>query len=49
MVGLVYFFSTKAFLILAMVIVKIVYLGFLVNYTSGVALIIYISMVLSEF
>ena len=37
---LVYFFSAKAFLILAIIIVKIVYLGFLASYTSGVALII---------
>jgi hypothetical protein len=40
MAGLVYFFSTKAFLILAIVIAKIVYLGFLASYTSGVAPII---------
>jgi len=37
---LVYFFSAKAFLILAIIIVKIIYLGFLVSYTSGVALIV---------
>jgi hypothetical protein len=43
------FFSTKAFLILAIVIVKIVYLGFLVSYTSRVALIMQISRVLSLF
>ena len=42
-------FSTKAFLILAIVIVKIVYLGFLVSYASGVALIMQISRVLSLF
>jgi len=40
MVGLVYFFSTKAFLISAIITVKIVYLGFLVSFASGVALII---------
>ena len=44
-----YFFSTKAFLISAIIIVKIVYLGFLASYTSGVALIIRISRVLSLF
>ena len=49
MIGLVYFFSTKAFLILAIIIVKIIYLGFLASYTSGVALIIRISRVLSSF
>ena len=49
MVGLVYFFSTKAFLILAIIIAKIVYLGFLASYTSGVALIIRMSRVLSLF
>ena len=37
MTGLVCFFGAKAFLISAIVIVKIVYLGFLVSYTSGVA------------
>ena len=46
MVGLVYFFSAKAFLILAIVIVKIIYLGFLVSYTSKIALIMRISKVL---
>ena len=30
-----YFFSTKAFLISAIVIAKIIYLGFLASYTSG--------------
>ena len=45
---LVYFFSVKAFLILAIITAKIVYLGFLINYTSGVALIIQIFIVLSE-
>ena len=47
--GLVYFFSTKAFLILAIITVKIIYLGFLASYASGVALIIQISKVLSLF
>jgi len=42
------FFSTKAFLISAIVIVKIVYLGFLASYASGVAPIIRISRVLSS-
>ena len=46
---LVYFFSTKAFLISAIITVKIIYLGFLANYISGVALIIQIFRVLSEF
>jgi len=48
MAGLVYFFSTKAFLISAIVTAKIVYLGFLVSYANGVAPIIWISKVLSE-
>ena len=43
------FFSTKAFLILAIVTVKIVCLGFLASYASGVALIMQISRVLSLF
>ena len=43
-----YFFSAKAFLILAIVTVKFVYLGFLVSHTSKVALIIWISRVLSS-
>jgi hypothetical protein len=43
------FFSAKAFLILAIVIVKIVYLGFIASYTSRVALIIQTSRVLSLF
>jgi len=43
----VYFFSTKAFLISANIIAKIVCLGFLVSRTSGVALIMWISRVLS--
>jgi hypothetical protein len=45
----VYFFSTKAFLISAIVIVKIIYLGFLVSHASRVALIIWMSRVLSLF
>jgi hypothetical protein len=49
MAGLVCFFSTKAFLILAIVTVKIVCLGFLASYASGIALIIQISRVLSLF
>ena len=47
--GLVCLFSAKAFLILAIVIVKIIYLGFLVSRASGVALIMQISRVLSSF
>ena len=47
--GLVYFFSTKAFLILAIITAKIVYLGFLASRASGVALIIQTSKVLSLF
>jgi len=47
--GLVYFFSAKAFLISAIVTVKIVCLGFLASCASGVALIIRISKVLSLF
>jgi len=39
MAGLVCFFGARAFLILAIVILKIVYLGFLVSYTNRVALI----------
>ena len=42
-------FSAKAFLISAIVIVKIIYLGFLASYASRVALIIQISRVLSLF
>jgi len=41
------FFSTKAFLILAIVTAKIIYLGFLTSYTNRVALIMRISRVLS--
>ena len=47
--GLVCFFSAKAFLISAIIIVKIVYLGFLASRTSGVALIMQISKVLGLF
>ena len=47
--GLVYFFSTKAFLILAIVIAKIIYSGFLVSRASRVAPIIQISKVLGLF
>jgi len=45
--GLVYFFSTKAFLILAIVIAKIIYLGILASYTNRVALIMRIFRMLS--
>ena len=45
---MVYFFSAKAFLISAIVIVKIVYLDFLASCTNRVAPIIQISMVLSK-
>ena len=48
MAGLVYFFSTKAFLISAIVTVKIVYSGFLASRASGVAPIIWISRVLNK-
>jgi hypothetical protein len=44
----VYFFSAKAFLILAIITAKIVYLGFLASCTNRVALIIWMSKVLSE-
>ena len=47
--GLVYFFSAKAFLISAIVIAKIVYLGFLASCASGVALIMQTFKVLSLF
>jgi len=43
------FFGAKAFLILAIVTAKIVYLGFLASYANGVALIMRISRVLSSF
>jgi len=42
------FFGAKAFLILAIVIVKIIYSGFLASCASGVAPIIWMSKVLSE-
>jgi len=48
MVGSVCFFSAKAFLILAIIIAKIVYLGFLASCASRVALIMRISRVLSS-
>jgi len=41
------FFSAKAFLILAIVTAKIIYLGFLASYTNRVALIMRIFRVLS--
>jgi len=40
MIGLVYFFSIKAFLISAIITAKIIYLGFLASCASGVTLII---------
>ena len=46
---LVYFFSAKAFLISAIITAKIIYLGFIVSYTNGVALIMQISKVLGLF
>ena len=49
MAGLVYFFSTKAFLISAIIIVKIIYLGFLVSHINKVAPIIWIFRVSSSF
>ena len=49
MAGLVCFFSTKAFLISAIITAKIVYLGFLTSRASRVALIMQISSVLSLF
>ena len=49
MAGLVCFFSTKAFLISAIIIAKIVYLGFIASRANGVALIIQISKVLGLF
>ena len=42
-----YFFSTKAFLISAIIIAKIIYSGFLASRASGVALIMQISRVSS--
>ena len=44
-----YFFSTKAFLILAIIIVKIIYSGFIASYANGVALIMQTSKVSSLF
>ena len=46
--GLVCFFSTKAFLILAIITAKIVYLSFLISYISGVAPIMQIFIVLNK-
>ena len=43
-----YFFNTKAFLILAIITAKIIYSGFLVSYISKIALIIWIFRVLSS-
>ena len=48
MAGWVHFFSTKAFLILVIIIAKIVCLGFLLSRASGVAPIMWIFKVLSE-
>ena len=48
MAGLVCFFGAKAFLILAIVIVKIMCSGFLVSYASEVALIMWMFKVLSK-
>ena len=42
------FFNTKAFLISAIIITKIVYLNFLANYANRVALIMWISKVLNK-
>jgi len=42
--GLVCFFGARAFLISAIIIAKIVYLGFLATYANGVAPIIQISI-----
>jgi len=42
------FFSAKALLILAIIIAKIVYSSFLASYTNRVALIMWISKVLSK-
>ena len=47
--GSVCFFSTKAFLILAIITAKIIYLGFLASYASRVALIMQIFSILSLF
>src|SRR6266702_4243008 len=48
MAGLVCFFSAKAFLMLAIVTAKIIYLGFLASCINGVAPIIWISRVSGE-
>jgi len=48
MAGLVYFLSAKAFLISAIIIAKIVCLGFLASCANGVALIMRISRVPSS-
>jgi len=48
MAKLVYFFCAKAFLILAIIIIKIIYFNFLASCASGVTLIIWIFKVLSE-
>jgi len=48
MAGLVCFFGAKAFLISAIITAKIVYLGFLVSCANRVALIMWISKVLSK-
>jgi len=45
----VYFFSIKAFLILAIITIKIIYLGFLASCANKATPIIEISKVLSEF
>jgi len=42
------FFSAKAFLISAIIIAKIIYLGFLASRINGVAIIIWISKVSGE-
>jgi hypothetical protein len=49
MAGSVCFFSTKAFLILATITVKIIYLGFIISRASRVAPIMQTSRVLSLF
>ena len=48
MAGSVCFFSTKAFLISAIITTKIVYLGFLASRVNGAALIIWIFRVSGE-
>ena len=49
MAGSMCLFSAKAFLILAIIIAKIVYSGFLASYASGVALIMQTSSISSLF